>query len=182
MQPLFFLITWNRDSDNSWFLQSLARLIFAGTLLFYFWGSAATKLGDGIFGFLFPSIGAYAQILPRTAEALGYDLSKFGFFHWLVVAGGTNAEFILPFLVAIGLFTRFAALGMIGFVVVQSYVDIVGHGLDDKSIGTWFDRLPDAIIFDQRAFWVFLLLVLMVKGGGPASVDNVLLKNFKAPA
>jgi putative oxidoreductase len=39
-------------------------------------------------------------------------------FHWAVVVAGTLAEFILPLLIVIGLFTRLAAFGMIGFVIV----------------------------------------------------------------
>ena len=33
-------------------LPTLSRLVFAGVLLFYFWSSALTKLGPGLFGFL----------------------------------------------------------------------------------------------------------------------------------
>ncbi len=51
---------------------------------------------------------------------------------------------------------------MIGFVVVQSLTDVYGHGQSGE-IGSWFDRFPDAIIMDQRALWVFLLLVLDVQ-------------------
>ena len=45
-----------------------------------------------------------------------------------IVVAGTVAEFILPILIAIGLFTRLAALGMIGFVIVQTLTDLFGHG------------------------------------------------------
>ena len=61
-----------------------------------------------------------------------------------------------------------------GFVVVQSLTDIYGHGADEKTIGAWFDRLSDGHIMDQRAFWMFLLLVLVVKGGGSLSLDRVI--------
>ena len=93
----------------------LARVVFAATLLVYFWASAATKLGDGLMGIFLPSTGAYAQIFPKQMEAVLYDVSQLGVFHWAVVVAGTWAEFILPLLVVIGLFTRLAALGMIGF-------------------------------------------------------------------
>ncbi len=43
-------------------------------------------------------------------EAVGYDVSQLGIFHWLVVTAGTLAEFILPLLIVIGLLTRLAAL------------------------------------------------------------------------
>ena len=46
----------------------------------------------------------------------------------LVVTVGTYSEFLLPVLIVLGLFTRIAALGMIGFTLVQSFVDITWHG------------------------------------------------------
>ena len=152
----------------------LARFLFAAVLFMYFWNSGLTKLGDGLFGIFQPSVGAYAQIFPRAFEAVGYDTSAFGVFHWLVVFGGTVAEFALPIAIVLGLFTRLASLGMIGFIVVQSLTDIVGHGADAATVGAWFDRFSDAHIMDQRAFWVFILLVLVVKGGGRLSLDRVL--------
>ncbi|MBT0956070.1 DoxX family protein [Alphaproteobacteria bacterium KMM 3653] len=166
---------------SGWFLATAARLVFAGVLLMYFWNSAATKLGDGILGLFKPSSSAYIQIFPKAFEAAGYDPSQLGFFHWLVAVAGTWAEFILPFLILIGLLTRLAALGMIGFVFVQSIVDITGHGLDEKSIGAWFDGPSDALIMDQRAFWVLLLLILVVRGAGPLSIDGVLGRKAAAP-
>lgn len=156
-----------------WLLPTLARLVFAAVLLFYFLNSGMTKLGDGIAGIWTPSVGAYAQIFPKAIEAAGYDTEALSLFHTLVVLAGTWAEFILPVLIVIGLFTRLAALGMIGFVVVQSLTDIYGHGATD-ALGAWFDRFPDAVILDQRAFWVLMFLILVFKGAGPLSVDRVL--------
>ena len=62
---------------------------------------------------------------------------------------------------------------MIGFVVVQSLTDIVGHGVDAATIGAWFDRASGALILDQRAFWVLVLLVRVFKGAGPLSLDRL---------
>ena len=156
-------------------LPTLARFAFAAVLLGYFWNSGLTKLGDGIFGFLTPSSGAYIQIFPRTMEAAGYDTSQLGLFHWAVVVAGTAAEFVLPLLIVVGLMTRLAALGMIGFVVVQSLTDLYGHGgiAHDGTLGAWFDRMPDALILDQRAFWVLTLLVLVFHGAGRLSLDRL---------
>ncbi|HCQ66032.1 MAG TPA: hypothetical protein DIU07_13175, partial [Rhodobacteraceae bacterium] len=84
------------------------------------------------------------------------------------------AEFILPALILVGLLTRLAALGMIGFVVLQSLTDIVGHAADPGTIGAWFDRLPDSVILDQRLLWVFVLLTLVLKGAGPLSLDRLI--------
>ncbi|ASM71613.1 MULTISPECIES: DoxX family protein [Roseobacteraceae] len=154
-----------------WLLPTLARLIFAGVLLFYFWVSALTKLGDGITGLIWLSDTAYVQIFPKAMEAAGYDQSQLGAGHWLVAVLGTWAEFVLPLFITIGLLTRLSALGMIGFVAVQSYVDIFGHEVGAKTTGAWFDHVAGAAIADQRALWVMLLVVLVIKGAGPLSVD-----------
>jgi putative oxidoreductase len=159
-----------------WLIPTLARLVFAGVLLAYFWAAALTKLGDGALGVLSPAAGAYFQIFPRTAEALGYDVSQFGALHQAVAVVATCAEFLLPALIVLGLFTRLAALGMIGFVAVQSLVDIFGHGLGADDIGRWFDRAPDSLIADQRAFWLLALAVLVLRGAGPLSLDNLLFR------
>lgn len=166
----------DRLSKADWLLSSLARLIFAGTLLMYFWVSGLTKIGDGILGLFVPSTGAYAQIFPRAMEAVTYDTSQLSVFHWAVVVAGTWAEFILPALIVLGLLTRMSALGMIGFIVVQSLTDLIGHGglEHPETFGAWFDRFPDSVIMDQRAFWIFLLIVLVIKGAGPLSLDKAL--------
>ena len=157
-------------------LPTLARLIFVGVLFGYFWSSAMTKLGDGVLGLFRPDLGAYVQIFPKAMEAAGYDVTQLSAFHTLVVLAGTWAEIILPVLLVLGLFTRLAALGMIGFIFVQSWVDITGHNADAATIGAWFDRLPSALIVDQRAFWVFVLLYLVFRGGGPLSLDRLVFR------
>jgi len=150
-------------------LPLLARLVFAGVLLGYFWSSALTKF-DGPFT---PAIGAYAQIYPRAFEALGYDAAGLSLFQKLVVLAGSWAEIVLPALIVLGLATRLAALGMAGFVVVQSLTDIYGHGVDAGAIGLWFDRASDALIADQRALWLLLLAILVAKGGGILALDRL---------
>ena len=155
-------------------LPTLARLTFAAVLLGYFWRSALTKVGDGPLGVLNPSDGAYVQIFPRAAEAAGYNFASFGAFHWAVVTAGTLAEFILPFLILIGLLTRLASLGMIGFVMVQSLTDVWGHGVGGDDLGAWFDGASDALVLDQRALWVMVLLVPVFLGAGPLSADRAL--------
>ncbi|WP_420345419.1 DoxX family protein [Pelagibius sp.] len=160
---------------DGWFLGLAARLVFAAVLAVYYLHSAALKVGDGIIGFFSIGDNAYFQILPSVVEAYGYDASQVPFFPYdIIVFAGTYAEFVLPVLIVLGLFTRLAALGMIGFIVVQSYVDIAFHGVDAATIGTWFDRLPSAAILDQRALWVFLLVYLVVRGAGALSLDALL--------
>ncbi|WP_233495573.1 DoxX family protein [Rhodosalinus halophilus] len=163
------------ESDEV-FLPSLARFTFAAVLLIHFWHAAATKLGPGLFGLFQPAMGAYAQIFPRAMEAAGYDPGQLGLWHWAVVVSGTAAEFVLPGLIVLGLFTRLAALGMIGFVALQSLTDLYGHGgvAHAETLGAWFDRLPDGAILDQRLLWVFVLATLVAKGAGPLALDRLL--------
>lgn len=151
-----------------------ARFTFAATLALYYFNSGLTKLGDGIFGIFQPSLGAYAQIFPRAMEAAGYDTSQLGLFHWGVVTAGTLAEFLLPILIIIGLFSRLAAIGMIGFIAVQSLTDLIGHNKwdDPLVLGAWFDRMPDGVILDQRLFWVLTLAIIVFKGAGWLSLDR----------
>ncbi len=159
-----------------WLLPSLSRLAFAAVLLAYFWASAQTKLGAGLFS---PSVGAYAQIFPRAMEAAGFDPSQMGAWRKLIVLAGTWAEFVLPALIVLGLMTRAAALGMIGFVAVQSLTDVFGHAAD---FGAWFDRASDSLIADQRALWLVLLSVLVVQGAGPLSADRLLGGSLRSAA
>ena len=161
------------ERAGDWALPSLSRFVFAAVLLGYFWASALTKF-DGVFT---ASPGAFAQIFPRTFEVAGYDSSKLGLIPHLVVLVGGWAEFALPLLITLGLLTRLAALGMIGFVVVQSLTDIFGHLADAATVGAWFDRASDALVLDQRAPWVMILVILIFKGAGPLSLD-ALLKRF----
>ncbi|MDU8926348.1 DoxX family protein [Alisedimentitalea sp. MJ-SS2] len=159
-----------------WLIPTLARFLFAAILLMYFWKSALTKLGDGILGLFSPSAGAYGQIFPKAFEQVGYDSSQLGIFHWAVALAGTWAEFILPALIVLGLLTRLAALGMIGFVAVQTLTDLYGHGVigEAKTIGAWFDNGASSLLMDQRSLWVFLLVILVIKGAGPLSLDRLL--------
>lgn len=167
-----------------WILPTLARFLFAAILLVYYWKSGLTKLGDGLSGLFRPAVGAYAQIFPRATEAVTYDIGQLSAFHHLVVLAGTWAEFALPILIVAGLLSRLAALGMIGFVALQSLTDLFGHGGigHEGTLGAWFDKAPDAIILDQRALWGFLLLVIVVKGAGPLSLDRVLGKRLARPS
>ena len=162
-------------ATGDWLTGALARLVFAAVLLMYFLNSAMTKTGDGLFGWLIVQDNAYFQILPTVVERFDYDASQIPFFPWgFIVTLGTYGEIILPILIVIGLFTRIAALGMIVFVLVQSYVDIAFHGVEQETIGAWFDNLSGAIILDQRALWMFLLIYLVIHGAGRLSLDHLL--------
>lgn len=155
-------------------LPSAARLVFIAVLLPYFWASALTKIGPGLFGVFHPTTGAYAQIFPRAMEAVGFDASQLGLYPYLVTVAGTAAEFLLPLLIALGLLTRPAALVMMGFVLVQSLTDVWGHGVGGDTLGRLFDRDPGSLILDQRLFWMLLLTILLLKGGGPLALDRAI--------
>jgi putative oxidoreductase len=166
-----------RLNRADWVLPTLARFCFAAVLASYFWVSAMTKLGDGLFGFLSPSIGAYVQIFPRQFQAVGYDVTQLTVLHWAVVVAGTCAEFLLPLMIVIGLMTRLAAVGMIGFVVLQSLTDVYGHAMiDPQTLGTLFDTAPDGHIMDQRLMWICGLMIIVIKGAGPLSIDHLLTR------
>ena len=152
----------------------LARFTFAAVLLVYFWASGLSKLGEGLLGVFHPSTGAYIQIFPKQMEAFGYDPSRFGLFHYLVVLMGVLAEFFIPLMIAIGLLTRYAALGMIVFIAVQTATDLFGHGVleDPTTLGKWFDRSSSSVIMDQRLLWLFVLVYLVKHGGGVLSLDQ----------
>ena len=158
------------------FLGLAARAVFAAVLMAYYWASGLTKLGDGLLGLFRPSVGAYAQIFPRAMEAAGYDTGELTILHTLVVLTGMWAELILPLLILIGLATRLAALGMIGFVMLQSATDTFGHGLRTApgGVGAWLDRVPDSLIMDQRLLWIFVMFVLLIRGAGPLSLDRLI--------
>lgn len=162
---------------GDWFLGTAARLVFSSVLLVFFLNSAATKVGSGFPGFLIPGSGAYAQIVPKVAEAASYDVSQIAFIPWgVIVTLGTYAEAILPCLILAGLFTRIASTAMIGFIAVMTVTDVWAHGLDAKSIGGMFDGVQDSIVSDQRLLWVFPLIYLVVKGAGALSADALLAR------
>ncbi len=156
-------------------LPTLARFVFGAVFFFYFFNSATLKL-DGLFT---PTAGAFGQIFPKAAEAVLWDLTQASFLQKAIMVLGAWAEFVLPVLIIVGLFTRLAALGMIGFVLVQSIVDVTGHG---AAVGAWFDNDALSVIMDQRTLWIFLLLYLVFRGAGPLSLDRLILERKPAEA
>ena len=166
---------------DGWATGLLARATFGSVLLFYFWNSALRKVvasergaEGGWLEYITVSGNSFAQMAPAAFEEAGYDSSAMGIEYWLMAYAGTYAEFILPALVVAGLFTRLASLGMLGFIAVQTWVDITGHGADEKTIGVAFDRIQDSAILDQRVLWAFVLIYLVIRGAGAVSVDGLL--------
>lgn len=165
-----------------WLPGLLARFVFASVLLVYFLNSFARKVGEGIAGFFTVQDNAYFQIVPTVVERYDFNASQVPLFPYdIIVYLGTYSELLLPVLLVVGLFTRIAAIGMIAFVLVQSYVDIVFHQVDAQTVGAVFDRLSGAAIVDQRALWVFLLVYLVIYGPGRISVDWVLRRLRAGP-
>ena len=157
---------------DGWFVGLLARFVFAAVLFQYFWQSAMTKFDGGPFSI---SEGAYYQMVPESAiDAVDWDIAALPFHYDLMVYVGSYGEVILPLLIILGLFTRIAAVGMIIFTIVLSYVDVAVHEIE---AGAWFDKASDAMVYDQRSFWIFLFLVLAFKGAGYVSIDHI-LKRF----
>jgi putative oxidoreductase len=164
-------------STENWLPGLVARLAFASVLSLYYWTSVQTKIGSGLFGIFKISDIAYYQIVPSIVAAAGDDVSKMAFFPWtIIVTMGTYAELFLPILIVLGLFTRLASLGMIGFIIVQSFVDVVFFDIGKEATGAMFDRFPDAAIFDQRLLWIVPLIFLIIKGAGAISLDAVFKK------
>jgi putative oxidoreductase len=73
---------------------------------------------------------------------------------------GTAAEFILPILVILGLYTRWAALGLIVYVVVATYI---GHPIWKVAPDAFFSNLMS---FMKNLGMIGGLLVLMAFGPG----------------
>lgn len=156
---------------DGWFLGLLARLVFLAVLLPYYINSALTKF-DGPF---LIADSAYYQIALPAVDAAGGDVSAVSIFPWgLMVLFGSYGEIILPLLLVAGLLTRIAALGMIGFIIVQTLTDVLVHNVDATTIGALFDRFPDSVILDQRLLWIFPLIFLVVRGAGLFSLDKLL--------
>lgn len=165
---------------DGWFLGLAARFVFAAVLYFYYLNSALTKVGEGVLGFFQITDGAYFQIAGKAVEAAGYDPAAVSFFPWgLLVFFGTYAEFVLPILIVVGLFSRVAAVSMIGFVVVQSLTDVYAHEIGAESTGALFDRFSGSLIMDQRLLWIFVLTVIVIKGAGKISLDHLFFRSAK---
>jgi putative oxidoreductase len=61
----------------------------------------------------------------------------------------------------------------------MTYVDITAHKVGAETIGTFFDRVNNSAIADQRLLWLVPLVYLMLKGAGAISLDRLLDVMFK---
>lgn len=166
-----------------WLLETAARLIFSSVCLVYFVQSGLAKVGPGALGFLHPNLHAYTMILPRITAAAGGHVGQIDFWPWgLVVLLGTWAELALPVMIALGLLTRAASLGMIIFLGVMTYVEIFVAHTASVHVFMFFDVNPSGLLADQRLMWVVPLMVLVLKGGGPLSLDSLMLRLYQGRA
>ncbi len=72
----------------------------------------------------------------------------------------TAAELILPILLVFGLFSRFAAIGLLIMTLTIQYIVPAEYGLANV----------------QHYFWMFLLASIALKGAGALSIDHFLVK------
>lgn len=158
---------------EGWLLPTLARFVFLAVLFLFFVNAGFVKIGDGFFGFLNPSLGAYFSIVPEAIQKAGMDVSNLSLGTQLIVLAGTWGEILLPVMIVVGLLTRIACLGMIVFIAVMTYVDVNMPGVKPETIGSLFDGKAEGK-WDDHLLWAFLVLIPVLKGPGPISVDFVL--------
>ncbi len=136
---------WNENADrlSGWVSHALLALCARFALGAIFFLSGRTKVD----GFLTVSDGAYALFreeyrVPLVPPEFAAHLA-------------TYAEHLLPVLLALGLFTRLSALGLLGMTaVIQLFV------------------YPDA--WPTHLSWATLALYLAAHGAGAVSVDRIL--------
>ena len=79
---------------------------------------------------------------------------------------GTAGELVLPVLLALGLATRFAALGLtfVNIMAVVSY---------------WHVLMTAEPALAQHVYWGVLILVVLLHGPGKLSLDAILWRKMK---
>lgn len=126
--------------------ESLMLLFMRVVLAGIFWRSGQTKIAEGTWF----TISDSAYTLFET-EYSGVPLPP----HFAAVMAA-GAEHIFPILLVLGLFTRGAALGLLGMtLVIQIFV------------------YPDAW-WTEHSLWVAMQLALIVRGAGLISLDQLL--------
>lgn len=122
----------------------LVRLALGGV----FWRSGQTKVIEG----------SWFQLSDTTYELFRTEYSGVPLPPELAAVLANAAEHILPVLLVAGLFTRGAALGLLGMTLtIQFFV------------------YPDAW-WPEHSLWAALALVLAVRGAGLFSLDALLLR------
>ena len=113
-----------------------------------FWRSGQTKVVDG----------TWFQLTDSTYELFRTEYAGVPLPPELAAVLANSAEHVLPALLVAGLFTRSAALGLIGMtMVIQLFV------------------YPEAW-WTEHSLWIALALVLIMRGGGLLSLDALLAR------
>ncbi len=111
-----------------------------------FWKSGKLRYDDWVNGSWDNQVEAFTEYHPIP----GVDPQ-------LAAIGGTIGELVLPVMLAFGLFTRFGAAGLLVMTLVIQYLVPEDYGVSNP----------------QHYFWMLLLLVPMLHGGGLLSVDGL---------
>jgi putative oxidoreductase len=132
--------------------ESLMLLFMRVVLAGIFWRSGQTKIAEGTWFTI--SDNAYALF---ETEYSGVPLPSH-----LAAVMATVSEHLFPVLLVIGLFTRGAALALLGMtLVIQIFV------------------YPDAW-WTEHSLWIAMQLALIVRGAGLFSLDALLAKSRRA--
>lgn len=131
------------------------RAVESVTLLFVrvafagiFWRSARTKVDEG----------SWLSISDTTFFLFEEEYAGVPLPSDIAAVLATYAEHLFPILLVLGLFTRFSALALLGMtMVIQIFV------------------YPDAW-WSVHMVWAAMALILIVRGGGMLSLDELLLK------
>ena len=116
-----------------------------------FWRSGQTKVVEG----------TWFQLSDTTYELFRTEYAGVPLPPDVAAMMANAAEHILPALLLVGLFTRGAALGLLGMtLVIQLFV------------------YPDAW-WPEHSLWVALALLLVLRGGGLLSLDAMLTRGRK---
>ncbi|MGB7656121.1 MAG: DoxX family protein [Novosphingobium sp.] len=123
-------------------LLAFVRVVLGGI----FWRSGQTKVAEG----------TWFQLTDSTYELFRTEYAGVPLPAELAAVVANGAEHILPALLLIGLFTRGAALALVGMTLtIQFFV------------------YPDAW-WPEHSLWTALALVLVLRGGGRFSLDALL--------
>lgn len=113
-----------------------------------FWRSGQTKVAEG----------SWFQLTDSTYELFRTEYAGVPLPPDIAAVMANAAEHVLPALLLVGLFTRGAALGLIGMTLtIQFFV------------------YPDAW-WPEHSLWTALALVLVLRGGGLFSLDALLTR------
>ena len=126
--------------------EGLVLLFVRITLGGVFWRSGQTKVEEG----------SWFQLTDATRELFRTEYAAVPLPAEFAAVAATSAEHILPALLLVGLFTRGAALGLLGMTaVIQLFV------------------YPEAW-WPVHSLWAALALVILQRGGGIFALDRLL--------